>query len=211
MRPEDEVEEQEVDRLLAHLDDPPPRVRAQEVVARARRSKRAWMRWAAGFALAIVLAGGAYAAPGSPLPRWVAQLRQLERRTGAPEQPGPLGTEPVAPDPVGVAFDPGPSLTITFAAPQQTGRLTVVLSDDPEVVIRASGGAPAFDSGLDRLAIDNRGSSADFVVQIPRSATHVEVRVGERRLLVSEMGRVTTGAPASAEGGYELQWTERAP
>jgi hypothetical protein len=98
-----------------------------------------------------------------------------------------------------------------FAAPQQRGRLSVVLVEEREVVIRASGGAPAFDSGLDRLMIDNRGSTADFEVQIPRSAPRVELRIGERVVLSSQMGRITTAGAPGPDGVYGIPWSGGGP
>jgi hypothetical protein len=87
----------------------------------------------------------------------------------------------------------------------------VSLTDSTEVVIRTTGSAPGFSSELDRLVIDNAGSTSDFEIEIPRSAPRVEVRVGAERVFLIEGGRVTTEAAAGDDGRYEVPWTSEGP
>ena len=77
----------------------------------------------------------------------------------------------------------------------------------------SSGGGRPFDSGLgwatfttdvDRLTIENRGSTADYEIELPHGAPWMEIGVGERRLLFKQGDRLVTNAPADARGRYIL-------
>ncbi|MGH7477911.1 MAG: hypothetical protein ACRELD_16745, partial [Longimicrobiales bacterium] len=68
---EDEREEAGIEALLRTLDHEPPRIMAEDVIARARRARTDWGRIAAALVVALGLAGMAYALPGSPVRGWV--------------------------------------------------------------------------------------------------------------------------------------------
>lgn len=175
--------EDEVHALLRHLDHAPPRIDAHAVVARASAHRFGWTRWAAGIVLALGVAGAAYAAPGSPLPAWVQAVAQW--MGGGPAQsPDPEGGV------AGIAVAPGRELLILFTSFQTEGQAQVSLTDGVEVVVRASSGAAVFTSGVDRLVIDNGGSTATFGIEIPRAAPRVEIRVGDARVFLKEGSRV---------------------
>ena len=78
------------------------------------------------------------------------------------------------------------------------------LIDGAEVVVRASIGAAIFSSDVDRLVIDNRGSSATFEIKVPRAAPRVEIRVGTDRIFLKEGPRVTTEKSTESRGTYLL-------
>ncbi|MBI4410815.1 MAG: zf-HC2 domain-containing protein [Gemmatimonadetes bacterium] len=195
-------EEGELHALLRHLDHPLPRVGAEAVAARARVPGSAWGWRAAGILLALAAAGVAYAAPGSPLPGWVDEV--ITRLKGA---------EPAAPPPrprvagqsvSGIALRPGQDLAIVFVSTHADGQATVTLTDEAEVLVRALTDPATFTSELDRLVVDGHGAAGRFEIRIPRAAPRVEIRVGDRRVLLKEGARVSTSAPADASGSYLL-------
>lgn len=190
-------DEMEVDALLRLLDHPAPAVTASTIAARARGVDAGWMRWAASIVVGLALAGAAYAAPGSPVPRWLARVATLVDARQA--RPGPVAPVPVAAAVTGgIAVAPGASLLILFTAPQAAGEARVSLTDSGEVVVRSIIGSATFTSGVDRLVIDNAGSSASYEIQIPRSAPRVEMRIGDRRILLKDGPRLTTATSAHA-------------
>jgi len=219
-----EREEAAVHALLRAVDDPAPQLDVEAVAAAAqapvssrhrpeRRLRRRALghrepslRWAAGFLLAAIVVGAAYAVPGSPLPDWVSAVRGwMGGGPGAtPSTPGPAQ----APDErvAGIAVAPGDELLILFLSPQVEGQVDVALTDDAEVGVRAPIGAATFTSDVERLVIDNRGSSASFEVRIPRAAPRVEIRVVGRRIFLKEGARVMAGE-SQARGLYLLPLT----
>lgn len=177
-----EQEEEEVYALLRHVDHPAPGIDARAVVARGTHAV-GWVRWAASVLLALGVAAAAYAAPGSPLPAWVKAVA------------GWIGSRPRARPPdrgaAGIAVAPGRNLVIHFTSFQAAGQAKVTLTDDAEVLVRAPSGAATFTSDVDRLVIDNRGSSASFEIHIPRTATRVEIWVNHARLFLKDGPHVT--------------------
>jgi hypothetical protein len=162
------------------------------------------MRQAAGFVLALVLVGAAYAVPGSPIRAWVDAAQDWwQARRGAPSAPGPPTPDAAA----GLSVAPGRQLVIVFTANQSSGAAHVTLSDHHEVVVRGSLGAAAFTSDTDRLVVNNRGSSATFEVAIPRNAPHVEIHVGGRQVFLKEGERITTGVQPESSGTYRVPLT----
>ena len=208
-------DEDEIYALLRQLDHPPPRVTAEMIAARARRGGGDGRRWAAGILLASTLAGAAYAAPGSPVRGWITAA--VERVAGRAEtRPAPLAApaeqQPVSqPGASGIAVAPGRQLLILFASPQAAGQARVELTDAAEVVVRASSGGASFTSGIDRLVIDNQGSSGDFEIQIPRAARRVEIRVAGERIFLKSGPRITLGDSMPSPGSYPLPLTRLEP
>ncbi len=193
---EAEREEELILGLLRQVDHASPAVHADALVARARRGTPRWGRWAAGVLLALAVAGVAYAAPGSPVPVWV------DRLVAWVAGPAPAPAEPQT---AGVAVEPGARFTIGFEAEQERGIAAVSLTDGSSVVARRLDGTATFTAGVDHLAIANGGSSADYEIELPRSAPWVEIRVGPRRLLVKDGARIATEAPVDARGRYLLR------
>jgi hypothetical protein len=218
-------EDEQLDALLRHLDAPQPRVTLEQVVARARESQVAqgsrsmpatapprrglpWVRWAAAIVIALGVASGAYAAPGSPLPGWLDAVQAWMRGGSQAASSGASSTPEPSRSPAGIAVDPGRSLAIVFASPQESGSLTILLGEGTQVVVRATGGAPGFGSELDRIVIENQGSTSDFEIEIPRGAPRVEVLVGQVRVFLLEGSRVTTRGASGDDGRFTVPWTE---
>lgn len=207
-------DEDEVFALLRHLDHSPPAVTAEMIAARARRGADG-RRWAAGILLTVTLAGAAYAAPGSPVRGWIsAAVERIAGRHETPQAPlAPPTEEPPASQPreSGIAVAPGRELLILFTASQATGQARIKLTDAAEVTVRASSGAATFTSEIDRLVIDNRGSSADFEIGIPRAARRVEIRVAGDRIFLKSGPRITSGESLPSPGAYLLPLTRLEP
>jgi len=201
---EAEREEAWVLERLLQADDPPPlMVTARGVIGRARREAVAWRRKAAGVALALAASGAvAYAVPGSPVRAWVDRV--IGRVSGV-SGPGPIEPETApSPQPAGIAVSPGGRFTIRFAARQSAGIAAVSLVDGPNVVARVLKGAATFSTQASSLVIGNRGSTADYEIEIPNSAPWVQVLVGDRRLLLKEGDHIVSEASTDAPGRYLL-------
>jgi len=194
-----EREEEEVHALLVSLDHPVPRLNAAAVMSGPRTPLAATFRWAAGILLALGAAGAAWAAPGSPLPGWLdAVLGEGEDAV----RPSPTLAPPPPASAGGVAVDPQGRLAIVFRSLQASGQATVRLTEDAEVQVRASGGAPTFTAEDGRLLVDQQGPSGDFEILVPTGAPRVEVWVGDRRVLLAEGGRVTSDLAEDPTGAW---------
>ncbi|MGH7468194.1 MAG: hypothetical protein ACRENP_09425 [Longimicrobiales bacterium] len=192
---------------LAHLDHTAPRTDARDIVAaantaltpwpRAAHRSDHWLRWAAGLALAVGIAGAVYAAPG-----WIA------RWTSANDPPS-LNPAPSVPldqpanDASGLTVTPGDRLSIEFLAHQLDGTAYVSISDVSEVVVRTLEGSASFESDEHRLKIDNYGRRARFEILIPRNAAWVEVKVAGQRAFLMENARVV-GPALRADNRYTI-------
>lgn len=182
--------DEEIAALLTQLDAPPPAVDAGEVVAQAGRHRRGLprgprtaVRWAAGALLALGLAAAAYAMPGSPLAAW---LKALATGPGGAEPPAAAVAEATA---SGIAVHPGEGLLVRFVSLPAGSRARVVLVDDALLTVRAMNGEAAYSSLTARIDVEAAGTTL-FEIEIPRAAPLVEVRAGERRVLLKEGARI---------------------
>ena len=192
-----ERDQREVYALLRPVGGPPPAVTAEQIAERARGSRLGWGRWAAGILLAAVIAGGAYAMPGSPLAGWVHAVS--ERIRGSERPPTPVEPPPM-PLMAGLAVPPGKGLVILFEQAQPQSKVHVSLGDWTEVRVRGPSGGATFGSEADTLRIGNRDSTATFEVEIPRDARMVEIRVAGTRIFAKEGARIVApGADEVAE------------
>lgn len=205
-----EREEAWVLERLRQMDHTLPPVTVESVAARGRRRRAGWERLAAAVFLTLTAIGVAYAAPGSPfrgvLQHIVAWLggSTWQPGSGVP-RPGPGGAQ------VGIAVAPGERLTIGFAFERSGGWATVSLTDGADVVVRAQGGTTVFTSEVDRLAVVHRGPPGQFEILIPRAAPSVEIRVGDRRVLLVTASGVETRYPADSKGRYLVPLDQPTP
>lgn len=193
-----------VHALLREVDHDPPQLNGTRV-ARAQAHRFRWGRLAAGMLLTVGTAGVLYAAPGSPLPGWLAAaVEWMLGRVEHPPVPGP--TAPVGrPSMAGIAVAPGESLVISFAKAQVDGQAIVSMTDGPDVVVRAPTGAATFTTHVALLLINNLGPPATFEIQIPRTAPRVEIVVDGARIFLKEGHQLTTGDSAAQAAPYLLQ------
>ena len=187
---------------LRELDHSAPRVRAETIVRAVDRHAQRWGRWAATILVMVTVAGVAYAAPGSPLPKLVGRLTEWMRGDDRAATVPPSATrERIA---SGTAMTPGDRLRIVFLAEQPGGVALVSLTDAAIVEVRALDRPAEFTLDPDRISIDNAASTARFEVDIPSSAPRVEILVGDRRILLKESTRVVTDAPRDPDGKYRV-------
>ena len=192
-----------LETLLRSLDHAPPSISARDVMARARFRRWSWLNKAAAVFLIVMVGGVAWAAPRSPLPALLHTV--VEWMAGAKPQPA-LPTAPpiVQSNLAGIAVPAGQRLVILFSAAQTEGQLRVELSDEVDVVVRAPAGAGAFTTNNDQLLIDNRESRATFVIEIPRAAPRVEIRVGGVRIFEVRAGRVVVPTVPGGASTFKL-------
>lgn len=196
---------------LHQLDRGRPRVSVESVLTRRRqRNLPRWSRLAAGIFLALAAAGVAYAAPGSPLPRMVSRLIDVVSRTPA-RQVSPAPQLPSAPPEAGIAVTPGSRLTIALPGNRPADTAVVSLTSGSDVVVRAVGGTTSFNSDAERLSITQQGAPATFEILLPRTAPLVEVRAGDRRILLKQSSRIITDARPNGEGRYVLPLSHSVP
>jgi hypothetical protein len=205
-----EREERWLFERLGRLDHPVPAISARDVIAAGRRQPSRWRRLAAGIVLAVGTAGLAYAAPGSPLPRWVHRLAEAV----SPSRPAvrePTAPSPAPPTQAGIAVDPGDLFVIQLAANQGLDSAVVWLTDNAELTVRARGGTTAFTSDLGRLEVAHSGASGRLEIQVPRAARRVELKLGDREVWLKDQTRIRSVASADAEGRYQLRLVRPTP
>ena len=202
MRPDELPDDREVDELLRRLDHRIPQVSVEAVIQRARRVGFERLKRAAGIALALgLVASAAYAAPGSPVPGWIAQAARALGFGPPVASPARPDSAQAAVESAGIAVVPGDRLLIEFVEPGLAGYLRVDLSDDLEVVVRAPTGSTRFVSEPERLLVEH--STPDTVhVQLPRAGGRVLIRVGARDLLQKDGPAVSAAPEAGVGGGY---------
>ena len=197
--------------LLEQIDPvaPPAGVDADAIARRARAGaepgtptirRSAWLKTAAGVALAATIAGAAFAIPGSPVRGWTrALVRNLagESVTNAPSAPGRTGTS-------GVAVPPGDRLVIVVEAGPGGAACHVLLTEAGDVQVRAPAGSATFTSSRGYLLLRGRDSTSVFEIHVPRSAPSVEIRSGDRQFFLKEGPEIRTAGTRDASGGAIL-------
>ncbi len=190
---------------LAELDPPPLELSVESVLAKATRTPELsrWGRRAAAIVLAMGVAGGAYAMPGSPFPAWIDAWRGAEGE--APQASPAVASPPEARAGGGIAVDPGVRLTVVFSDLAPGATATVTVAESPNVVVQAENGTVSFDSDEDRLLVYGGASAASFDILLPDNAPSIEIRVDERVLLVKSLDRIETDGTLDEEGRYSLR------
>jgi hypothetical protein len=193
-------EEARIFGLFGRLDHRLPS--APNVSTRREESVPArWGRVAASILMAAVLAGVAYAAPGSPVPHLVERLLG----SGAVERGRPPVNQPGHPPRAGggIAVAPSDGLVIELAAAGPDAEATVALSNGDEVVVRAAEGTATFGSDPGRLSVlSSQGARLEILV--PRSATSVEVRVRGIPVFRKLANGAVTALPRDSTGHYRI-------
>lgn len=195
--------EQEVVAALRLLDhDAPMRrlpARATAVASPALR----WRRIAAGAVLVLATGGLAWAAPRFPL------LSFVERLTGIDRAPIPVAAAPATAAPAGLAVEPGPSLVIELDGETAGLEVSVAMADTSLVSIQALRGRPDFAAAPGRLLVTNHDSASQIAITIPRTAVHVELRLGGQQLYLKRGSRLTSIGQVDAGGRILLRIGDR--
>jgi anti-sigma factor RsiW len=192
---------------LETIDTPPP-LRLLTVHPQARRRGPWYRRLIAVSVLGI--AGIAYAAPRSPLRSFVDRVT---RRPSATRKPDSLIARQ-GQSTSGIALAPGPRLEIEIDRVTESDIVTVAIvdrTDEDAVVLRAVGGRPAFQTSADRVIVKNVDGVGALTIDIPRTAAHVEIRVGPTRLFVKDGLDVITSIRPDAKGRYALPFAASRP
>jgi hypothetical protein len=194
----------EIDALLAELDEPPPALPVDALIARAEARATigpARLRRAAAIILALGLAGAAaYAAPRSPLPGWLEELgTRLGIATGSDAATRPATVDPGS---AGVALDATGDVLIRFDG-MHAGYARISLTDGTEVIARTTSLSTRFTSEPERLLIEHPGLDT-LDIELPRAASRVEIHVEEELVFSKEGAEVVTAAPTLGEGRWLL-------
>jgi len=198
MHTEETGVDRELETLLRQLDHEPPSITAEQMMARATagRDRARALRRAAAVVLALAAAGGAYAIPGSPLPRWI------ERITGGPQatsSPPPPAAPTIATRQLSGVEISEPVTFVVIRTHGEGGYLRVALVGGDRLAARAPAGSARFTAEPDRLVIELL--AADTIeVLVPRGARRIEVRANDRLLLRKQGPEVTTAGAAAAAG-----------
>ncbi|MEZ4415421.1 MAG: zf-HC2 domain-containing protein [Gemmatimonadota bacterium] len=204
------TEEADIAELLKSLDGPALSLSADHVIAAARgaergarasegRSKqvhRGLRRWAASIVLLFGLAAGAWAAPGSPLPRWWRSLRAWPQ-SEAPASPSP--------DLAGLSFSSDRALEIDVVDPPAGLVLRIGVGSRPDVSVRVPRGAAGFTTAEGQLTIRPHETGLVIDVNLPTDARSVVLRVEGRVLFEAREGRISSEATPDGEGVYILR------
>ena len=192
-------DDRDIDILLSSLDEPAPVIDYDVLLERAHRRPGRMaphLRRAASIAAALAVAGAAYAAPSSPLPRWLEQVGRA--LTGRSETPAATIRSA---DSVGVVLELDGPLDVVLESDAPGGFARVSLSEGDSVEARAAAGSARFMSEPERLRIVHQGGDTLDLV-IPREGPRVGILVGARTVFVRERGEVLTTAPRDARGGW---------
>jgi hypothetical protein len=192
-------DEARIFELLARVDHDLPSVDPRVVIGRRESAAGRWGRRAAAILVGAAIAGVAYAAPGSPVPRLLERLiRQGAEVQGRPSA-DKAGSQP--PGGAGIAVEPTEGLVIDLAAAGKDAVASVALSDGDEVVVRAVDGTASFNSDPGRLRVLG-SEGARLEILIPRSAISVEVQVGAIPVFRKLAGGAVTALPRDSTGRY---------
>jgi hypothetical protein len=195
---QDEREDLELDGLLRSLDHELPTITADDVMARARRSRLAPLRLAAGIVVAVAVAGVAYALPGSPIRDWVDAAFDRTGQTGDERRPRPAGDSGA-----GLVLDPADTLSVTIA-PGSSGHIRIVTTEDAELIARMVSGEARFTSDPYGLGVDMRTPDT-LELRVPRAARSVTVIAGERPVFTIHDGEVSSALEPDSSGHYLLE------
>lgn len=191
------LERNEVFSLLGQVDHRAPAVHPSAVAARAQSGRS--RLWAASILLFLGIAGAAYALPGSPVRGWLRSVTPWIAGTDPQAISTPSGNGPAA----GMAAKPGPDFLILFKYPDHESGVLVSFTDGPEVIVRAPAGVAGFSSAPDRLIVDNNAAGT-FEIEIPRTASRVEIQVAGKPIFVKDGKGVTTSVPPGSDQAYSI-------
>jgi hypothetical protein len=206
-----EQEERWLFDRLGRLDHSVPAISIRDLMDAGRRRPSRWGRLAAGIALAVGTAGLAYAAPGSPLPRWVHRIAEVivPSRPAHPAVQDTTAHPPAAVTQAGIAVEPGDRFVVELAPGQSLDSAVMWLTDSAELTVRARGGITSFTSDVGRLGVTHTGAAGILEIQVPRAAPRVELRLGGHQVWLKDRAQIRSATSADAAGRYHVSLTRR--
>lgn len=202
-------EDRGIAELLSVLDHPVPHVDPDELVLRARRGVVRLELVAASVAL-LVLAGAAFALPGSPVRSWVSGAFGGPRETaGVPagwEQGGAFERPPS-----GVSVLPGRDFELVFETAQDSGVIRISLSDQAEMTIHSDSGDIGYSVEPQGVTVLNSGSVANYQLVLPEGAESIRIRVDDTIIFYRREGAIETSAAQNAPGRYVVEFRALSP
>ena len=192
-----------IDAALRQLDHAPPPASAEALIRRAESRSRRPARYAAAVLAVLGLATAAFAFPGSPVARW-ARDAATRHRNG----PAAVGNSAVAipGDAVRSAIHmvAGTTLEISFEAYQTAGQLRLSFVPDSEFSVQAINGDAQYSILPNGLTVQNRGSTASYVVQVPDETQHLSVRVAGHMVFTKAGTRLAPDLVPDRQGVFVL-------
>ena len=199
------AQHREVADLLLTIDDAPPFISPDQLIAQARRGRGPrWGAIAAAIAavgVAMVVAAAA-AVPNSPLRAYLAHLGIRHRAAPAVDQSPESRV-------ASVGFAPARVVNVIFESPQQSGEIGVTLGDSPLVRVAHRSGSASYTLTPDGVLIGNAGSGASYEVTLPRSAAVVRIRVDNRVVFARDGDDIATAASPDSQGRYVIPFVVR--
>ncbi|HZD06391.1 MAG TPA: zf-HC2 domain-containing protein [Longimicrobiales bacterium] len=200
------VEDTATEARLAHLDRPAPDLDPRALLRRWDRERQGGrsrrLAWAASILILLAVAGAAWAVPGSPVPRWLESLRAGARPRSTAVSPADVPSPPIAGGPQARGDD----LLILLPARRTGWQLRIRPTDEPLVTVQTVRGRASFTdaAGGHRLGVEPLGASGILRIDVPRSASRVEIRLEGRRVFLQEGGRVQVAPPPDSGGVWAL-------
>ena len=96
---------------------------------------------------------------------------------------------------------------IEFHSTQIRGTVQVVLTSGAEVRVEHSGDVPTYRLTPQGVIIDNSASQPNYVLQIPRAAQRVVVRIASDTVFLKNRDRLTTAATPDGPDAYILAFS----
>ncbi len=196
-----ERDRREVAELVGQLDNAPPPVTVEMVMARALRFGARRGLLAAG--LATLLIGGAAVVFATAIPRqWLARVFHPHAASRV-QQPS---RAPTLPTRSGIALVPGRTLILAFRVEQSSGSVRISLVTDSLVTVLALGDTVDYTVGTDAVTIGNDGrTTANYEIRVPLTLAHLRVRVGDREIFAKNDSVVVSPVPRDgATGEYVI-------
>ncbi len=179
--PEHSFSDAEMRVLLSSIDHRVPAIRANNVIARARRRAGWHVALIAASALLAVASVSTAAVRSGFVTRLVDGIRGA--RHEAPARLKETSTADVNAS-RGVAFVAGAQVDVDFRAPQTAGAVQVRWVDSGSVLLTQTGamGEAHYALTPTGVIVNNERSTASYTLVLPRSASRVRVRIAGREV-----------------------------
>ncbi|HSJ65843.1 MAG TPA: zf-HC2 domain-containing protein [Gemmatimonadaceae bacterium] len=200
----------EIEARLGAIDHAPPAVVVTDIITPRGAARFPRLRVAAGIVLALAVAGAVYAVPAVILPRWFPEPASVEDEGTRNRSEGLPTTAPDTPQ-AGIAVQPGEALRLDVATTGSSGSLEVRRTDGAEVRVRAPIGAATFATEERRLLVTVAREGTTIEIEIPRTASRIEIRVDQRVVFRAADGSSDPAFDAEPDGTVRIPFAARRP